>query len=319
MSVNNNLQVMTTSAALRFYDRAEPMALVQYMGANIAGCFGWGTGQANAVALICVTKGISVMDFYQTYDLMPGGCPRKRAQAVHAEFLAMGGKINWESLGENGVASAKFTLGDSSINYSYSLEKAKRARLVKAGSAWETHPEDMLRKTLVQKAIGILAPGIMWGSEADESFPAGPALQLGKPAETVTATVTVDASAKPSTLPAKTAQPIIEVLPPPAPAEADSDEQELAAAGLAPAQPTEVLAAPLLDDATWRQLIAAIEGDLPQAEGAIRCKAFADKLNSLPPTGGKKMLPTGKLRSLSPARAASIINAPQMIKNVYKV
>lgn len=139
------------------------------------------------VAMVCMEEGISIAGFLRTYDIVgaKSGCTvRKKALACAAEFRRAGGRYTWLATGDDGKrAAARFEFEGQTIECAYTIEQAEKAGLVRKESAWETSAPDMLRKTVLQKAIAMLAPEIFAGDDSDDAMPVAPARNITPAAE----------------------------------------------------------------------------------------------------------------------------------------
>jgi hypothetical protein len=126
------------------------------------------------LALVAVTERRTPAEIARTYDVICGKLVKK-APAIYADFLALGGKLKWLSDGEDGIAAeAELTYKDQTIKYRYTLEMAKRAGVVKADSGWVKRPGNMLRSKVYSNAIPMLEPSIVAGYQDDDDQPAIP-------------------------------------------------------------------------------------------------------------------------------------------------
>ena len=166
--------------SIEVYSKVSSVADIERMGiiiakSGFAGCDKVEAGQA--IALICVSEGISLTTYLRTYDLI-GGKPRKKAMAAAAEFRSKGGKIKWVATGDDGKkAVAELTFENQTVTVAYSIEDARKQGLIKGGSAWEKTPGNMLRARVLSNGIGMLAPEIFAGDDSDSEVSA-PALNL---------------------------------------------------------------------------------------------------------------------------------------------
>ena len=123
--------------------------------------------QGEVVALSCMVEGINPLQFKAKYDVIQGN-PSIRSQWMLAEYKRRGGKITWLDDGEDGKeAKATFDYDGQSITRTYTLEQAKKAKLIKPGGAYEKDPGAMLRARLVSRTIKMIAPEILEGNMTD--------------------------------------------------------------------------------------------------------------------------------------------------------
>jgi len=134
------------------------------------------------IMMFIMSKGISLAEFVETYDMIDN-VPRKKARACFAEFRKRGGKVRWLKDGSDGQrATAVFTWEGESTEISYSIDEAKRQGIVKPNSNWVKVPDNMLRARVLTKALGMLAPEILAGTDDygdDSSLTPAPRFNLG--------------------------------------------------------------------------------------------------------------------------------------------
>lgn len=129
--------------------------------------------QGEAIALICLSDGISLTQYLRTYDLIDGK-PRKKAMAALAEFRALGGKYKWIKTGTEASkefeneAVCEFEFEGSKLTVKFSMEDARRAGLIRPKSNWEKQPANQLRARVASNAIGMLAPEIYAGDAGED-------------------------------------------------------------------------------------------------------------------------------------------------------
>ena len=183
--------------------------------------------QGKVLAMVCLAERKSPTEIVRTYDII-GGKLRKKAMAAFAEFRQRGGKVKWVATGDDGVsAAAEFTFEGQTISLSYTIDQARKAGLLKAGSGWDKNPGNMLRARVISNALGMLCPEIFAGD--DDTSPERPSapLDLSKSL--------VHSVSPPAASPAPAPEPVIEVAA--APVCVTDDEAAEAAAGLAPQLP----------------------------------------------------------------------------------
>ncbi len=176
-------QETKVSNAMAVYAKiADPLAAVQQLGEQFfrSQIMRVNTpGDGAVLALTCICEGITPLDFVRTYHIIEGR-PAMRADAMAAKFIAAGGVIEWQEIGEHGKpAVATFTFGRQSIPMSFSLDDARRMLgktkegtdvIDKPNSNWQKDPGAMLRARLVSKAVRILAPHIVVGVYTPEEL-----------------------------------------------------------------------------------------------------------------------------------------------------
>jgi hypothetical protein len=169
--------------ALAVYAKiADPMAAVAQLGEQFfkSQIMRVSTpGDGAVLALTCICEGITPLEFVRTYHIIEGR-PAMRADAMAAKFIAAGGQILWQEIGEHGKpAAATFTLGRQSLPMTFTMEDARRMLgktkdgtdvIDKPNSNWQKDPGAMLRARLVSKAVRILAPHIVAGVHTPEEL-----------------------------------------------------------------------------------------------------------------------------------------------------
>tara|TARA_S200002703_G_scaffold132699_2_gene120597 strand:+ start:2759 stop:3721 length:963 start_codon:yes stop_codon:yes gene_type:complete len=172
---------MSEKRELALYESIEraPDALgqIQNMGTQMAksGMFGCTKiEQGMVLAMACITHRMTPIEVSQKYHIIDGKLSKKSGAAL-AEFKAKGGCVRWIRTGQepttdpaNREAVGEFSVGDSDpMTISFSMQDARNAGLIRAGSAWEKMPWKMLRARVVSDAIGMLAPEIYFGDDMD--------------------------------------------------------------------------------------------------------------------------------------------------------
>jgi len=120
---------------------------------------GWQTKeQIMTLMLLCQAENRDPISAMSRYDNIQGRVA-KRSAAMLSDFLSAGGTVEWHTTTDK-EAEATFTSpdGKNSIKMGYNIMQAKKARLVKPGSAWEKSCEDMLRWRCVSKALRLIFP-----------------------------------------------------------------------------------------------------------------------------------------------------------------
>jgi hypothetical protein len=190
--MENQIQIVpTVSNAATIYQRlSDPMQAIKEMGQMFAasGMFGCTKlEQGEVLALACLIENKSPFELMRNFHII-GGNLSKRSAAALAEFMKIGGKVEWHSaLNNTEEACATFTLGESELpKAAYTIEDAKREGLTEGVNKhnWKVRAPDMMRARLSTKAVRMLAPGIMVGfiDETDE-VPSAKPLLTGKEPE----------------------------------------------------------------------------------------------------------------------------------------
>ena len=113
--------------------------------------------QAMSMMLLSQAYNQHPMKFIQDYHIIKGRASKKTETAFR-QFKKDGGRCKWIKTDDN-IAEAELTAGDGdSIVMKYTIEQAKNADLVKAGSNWTKNPSDMLRNRVLSKGIKAIYP-----------------------------------------------------------------------------------------------------------------------------------------------------------------
>lgn len=124
--------------------------------------------QGQAMALISVTEGISLLEIRRRYHVV-GGNLDMRADYMRAQFRRIGGDYDWINDGDDGTEARMWVeYRGRKREVSYSMENAKLEGLVKKGSRWEKDPGSMLRARCSTKAIRMVASEVLEGLVTDE-------------------------------------------------------------------------------------------------------------------------------------------------------
>ncbi len=209
----------------------DPLLAVEKLGAIIAksGFFGCDRAESGqALMLICMSEKKSPTDLLRNFDIVQGRL-RKKALAMLADFRARGGKHVWLNTGDTGdTAELALEFEGNKITVRFSLADAKKQGTLKAGSAWEKTPGNMLRARCISNGVAMLCPEIVAGSEEEAESSPAPAAPLDLTPKSV------------APAPVKHVEPPAPVIDGPATisrTEPPQDAPALAAAGLAPAEP----------------------------------------------------------------------------------
>lgn len=116
---------------------------------------------AAALMLLCRAKGLDPMTAVERYHIVQGR-PVMRAEAMLAEFLAAGGRVEWHERSES-VASATFSHPQGgSIQVAWTIEQAKAAGLT-GKDAWRQYARQMLHARCVSEGVRSVFPGVTNG------------------------------------------------------------------------------------------------------------------------------------------------------------
>ena len=246
------------SNAVQLYGKLQNATEITNLGLALgkSGAFGLDRAEGGIVVLMtCACEGISPVQYSRKYDTV-GGKPRKKAMAAYAEFRVKGGKVKWLATGNDCKrAEAEFTFEGATTRYAYTIEDAKRAQLLKPNSGWDKNPQNMLRSRVLSNGLGMIAPEIFAGD--DEDYEAAPVMldltpglkradeiifkasesHADKQTAIREARTAIRAEATPAPAPAPAA-PVVEIAATVSRTEPPQDTPALAAAGLAPVEPT---------------------------------------------------------------------------------
>lgn len=156
------------------YDRvADPLAFITEMGkvfAHSGACGCQSEAEGKLLALACMSERKNPFQLNREFHLI-GGKLSMRSDAMLAKFIEIGGQFKWIADGEDGKSAAlQLTIGDNTVTSRFSMEDAKRAKLVKGGSAWEKDPAAMLRARCISRGVRMIAPQIVAGTYTPEEI-----------------------------------------------------------------------------------------------------------------------------------------------------
>ncbi len=122
--------------------------------------------QALVLMSLAQAEGMHPIQALQRYHVIEGK-PSKQAQAMLADFIASGGKVEWL---EHTAARcmAKFTHPQGgTITTGFTIEDAKRAGLAERPN-WKRYPENMLHARCVSKGVRFCYPAATGGFHTPE-------------------------------------------------------------------------------------------------------------------------------------------------------
>ena len=145
-------------------------------------------GDAFVLAWLCLSEGISPLEFSKRYHLI-GGKLTMRADYMHAAFRIAGGRIHWVNTGEDGIEAVGDFYADKDaepVRVAFNIEDARKllGRNAKhncdaidaPGSGWTKDRGAMLRARVISKGIRMVAPEVIAGVYTpDELETIGPA------------------------------------------------------------------------------------------------------------------------------------------------
>jgi hypothetical protein len=159
---------------------------------------------AAALMLLCRSKGLDPMSAVERYHIVQGR-PVMRADAMLAEFIQGGGRVEWhERTGE--IASATFSHPQGgSVKVEWTLAMAKAAKLT-GKDVWLQYPRQMLHARCVSEGVRSVFPGATNGLYTPEEAENMPPIAPRDMSEPIRASVTVaPASPAPAIEPKATA------------------------------------------------------------------------------------------------------------------
>lgn len=164
---------MVSRTAMSVYERVNPIEFVDKFGRIFAHTKAGGAKtveDGQLLALACLSENTTVFRIAKRYHLMEGKLVTK-SDVMLADFRKAGGKHKWIKDGDDlQTASAEFTFDDQSQVVTYTIEDAKREKLIRPGGNWEKNPGAMLRARCVTKAIRMLCPEVADGDYTEEEM-----------------------------------------------------------------------------------------------------------------------------------------------------
>ena len=122
--------------------------------------------QIATLMLMAQAEGKHPMMAMQEYDIIKGK-PALKSSAVFGRFRKAGGKLQWVKTDET-EATCHAEIDGSSIDITWTIDKAKKIGLYRTGSGWEKYPAAMLRARAQVEAIRALAPEVLSGLYCSE-------------------------------------------------------------------------------------------------------------------------------------------------------
>ena len=170
MSAPETTALATTG--LSIFDKiADPMVAIKEMGDFLAksGMFGCTkTEQGQVIALTCMCERKTPIEILRTYHIIEGKLSM-RADAMLAAYRGRGGKVTWKQFNDE-AAIGIWDFDRVATTIGFTMEDAKRAGVVKLGSAWTKYPDAMLRARCISKAIRMLCPEAVSGVYTPEEI-----------------------------------------------------------------------------------------------------------------------------------------------------
>jgi hypothetical protein len=128
--------------------------------------FGFSESGLVTLMLLCQSLGIHPIRAVQRYSIIQRK-PAMKSDAMLSDFQQIGGTCKWLTGSTDcEKAEAVFThpvhVPDGQT-VKFTIEDAKRAKLLTPDSGWEKYPASMLRARVVPSGIRMVAPGIVAG------------------------------------------------------------------------------------------------------------------------------------------------------------
>jgi len=162
-----------------------------------SGMFGCESKEAGIVfALQCMVENKPPLEMAKNYHLVKGKLT-KRADAMLADFRRAGGKVYWSDLKNAEIQSAVFEFENQNTKASFSMEDARRAGLVRKGSAWDKTPAAMLRARCVSETLRAIAPEIVQGVYVPEEIDVADATPIEIPKTTINEVIEISEDKNP--------------------------------------------------------------------------------------------------------------------------
>lgn len=226
----------STQQQISIYDRTgDPIALLEKMGKWLAasGMFGIkNQEQGLVVALTCFHERIPPLEFRRRYHIIEG-TPTKRADRMHADFLARGGRVVWIEYTDE-VCAAQFLHPEfcpKGITIRVTLEEMRKKGITKSSKGgekdnWRCWPRSMLKARVLSEGIRQVDPGCVAGEYTPEEIADAIGLDLGRPVIDVEGTPVQSAGSSAAAQPDAAEEPPVDTSEPPSPAAPPEGAQE---------------------------------------------------------------------------------------------
>ena len=153
-----------------------------------------------SLMLLCESEGSNPLAATQRFDCIQGRIAKK-PQAMLADFIMHGGKVEWTRSDNEAVEGIFTTPQDIEHIETWTIEDARRAGLVRPGSGWAKFPKAMLRARCISfalRAVFPVATGLMY---TPEELSDGGIEQIPAPDEKAPTLITGEESKSPETKP----------------------------------------------------------------------------------------------------------------------
>lgn len=144
-----------------------PIKDLETMAKKVAasGLFKMNETQAFTLMLLCQSRGLHPIEAVMRFDIIQGR-PAMKAEAMLAEFQAIGGSVEWTTESDDCTKQeAIFShpkLCPKPKKVRFTIEDAERAKL-KEKDIWRGYPAPLMRARVISSGIRMLAPGIVSG------------------------------------------------------------------------------------------------------------------------------------------------------------
>ncbi|MCC7422000.1 MAG: recombinase RecT [Planctomycetaceae bacterium] len=124
--------------------------------------------QGKVLALACAISGENPFKIMAENMIVEGRLTR-RYELMLSDLRRAGGDYDWIDDGEDGQkATIEIVWKGKTKRYSYTMEMAKRAQIVKPNSGWDKRPGNMLRSKAVRNGLQMFAPEVLGGALTPE-------------------------------------------------------------------------------------------------------------------------------------------------------
>ena len=124
--------------------------------------------QGKVLALACAVTGQDPFKLMAENMIVEGKLTRKYDMML-VDLRRASGDYEWIEDGENGIQSTlAITWRGKTHRYTYTMDMAKRAGVIKPGSGWEKRPGNMLRSKAVRNGLQMYAPEVLGGTLTPE-------------------------------------------------------------------------------------------------------------------------------------------------------
>lgn len=122
---------------------------------------------AMALMLLCQSEGLHPMQALRRYHLI-NGRPAMKADAMLAEYMSRGGKVEWKINDDKeclGIFTAPGVVSSTSVRWT--IQDAHTAG-VTGNPTWKKYPRQMLRARVISEAIRMTMPEVVVGIYSPE-------------------------------------------------------------------------------------------------------------------------------------------------------